>query len=93
MTTPAPQPSAYARERLAELTAAGYSVEVLAVTAQGTVLVLMDGEIPMFIAHDADTPRAELAGQTFIVCERAEQSFQRFLRSHVDEDFRLVWTH
>jgi len=79
MTTPAPapEPSDYARERLAELTAAGYATEVLAVTAQGALLVLMEGETPMFIAHDADTPRAELAGQTFIVCERATPSFER----------------
>lgn len=45
----------------------------------------------MFIAHDQDTPRAELSRQVFIVCECAEQSFQRLLRSQVDENFRLVW--
>jgi hypothetical protein len=91
VTTPAPEPSAYARERLDELVSCGLSVEVLAVTEQGTVLALMDGETPVFIAHADDTPRAELSRQTFIVCERAEQSFRRFLHSQVDEDFRLQW--
>jgi hypothetical protein len=93
MTTPAPQPSSYARECLAEIAACGHSFEVLAVTQQGTVLALIDDSAPLFIAHAADTPRSELTRQTFIVCERAAQSFQRFLRSQVDEDFRLVWMH
>lgn len=93
MTTPAPEPSEYARVRLAELTTAGYSVEVLAVSVQGALLLLMDNATPVFVANEEDTLRSELAGQTFIVCEHAEQSFQRFLRSHVDENFRLVRLH
>jgi hypothetical protein len=87
------EPSTYARERLAEIIGCGHAVEVLAVTEQGTLLVLMDDEWPLFIAHAQHTPRSELSRQVFVVCAHAAQSFNRFLRSQVDEDFRLVWMH
>lgn len=94
MTTPAaPEPSAFARAQLAEIVACGHAVEVLAVTEEGTLLALLNDETPMFIACAADTPRSELSRQVFIVRERAEQSFKRFLRSRVDEDFRLTTMH
>lgn len=92
MTTPAPEPSRYARTRLAELTAACDAIEVLAVTEQGALLVLVEGETPVFITHAEDAGRERLSRQTFTVCEHAAQTFELFLRAYVDEN-RLRWTH
>lgn len=81
MRTTAPEPSAYACQQLDEIAACGYSVRVMALSAEGSMLVLVEGESSVLIADRPSATREQLAGQVFIMCERPSSS-DRFVRLH-----------